>query len=403
METQKIKQAIKEFIFGLLCLLPLTDVKAQWTESEFVSSTSLFKVEFPSENAAYISGDLGSFYKSTDAGETWNSIYDFGPFNSIGDMKFINADTGFVSAYENMRTFDGGFTWNSIGPSAKLTIIQNKLYKSYVSNDTSYIVKSNDFGDSWQTLFINVQVSNQPYRLSFIDTITGYIIHPNELERLYKSTDGGISYDTILGWSGPMQLQEEFVFTDTLNGYLFGSWGSESHPTRTWYQSVITVPIDLDGFGVLPVLDLDFKTDYLYASSLYGKIFYSLNKGQNWFEQTTPVSGPITSISFANDEKGIAVAGDKVLFTNNGGFVGLKEIDLSNFTIYPNPATDHITIENVEKLEINSIVLSDIEGNVIKSFNYGIKELEVKNLPSGVYFVQIVTSQSIWSERIVVE
>lgn len=402
METQKIKQTMKELIFGLFCLLAFTDAKSQWMESEFVSGTSLYKVEFPAENAAYISGDLGSFYKSTDAGETWNSIYDFGPFNSIVDLKFINADTGFVVAFENMRTFDGGYSWNSIGLGAKLTITQNTLYKSFVSNDTSYIVKSTDYGDSWQTLFINVQTANQPYRLSFIDTITGYIIHPNELDRLYKTINGGISYDTIIGWSGPMQLQEEFVFTDTLNGYLFGSWGSESHPTRTWYESVITVPIDLDGFGVLPVLDLDFNTDYLYASSLYGKIFYSLNKGQNWIEQTTPVSGPITSISFANNEKGIAVCGDKVLFTNNGGFVGLKEIDQSNFTIYPNPASDFIIIENTNEFEIENVALLDLEGNVIKSILLDIKELEITELPSGIYFIRIEGKNEIWMEKIIV-
>lgn len=403
METWKIKKLLKGIFFTMLWIIPFSDAKSQWLESEFVAPTSLFDVEFPSENAAYITGDLGSFFKSTDAGITWNSIYDFGPFNSVQDMIFINADTGFVSAFENMRTFDGGYTWNPIGPGSKLTITQNTLYKSYVSNDTSYIVRSTDFGDSWQTLFINVQTANQPYRLSFIDTITGYIIHPNELDRLYKTTNGGISYDTIIGWSGPMQLQEEFVFSDTLNGYLFGSWGSESHPTRTWFESVITVPIDLDGFGVLPVLDLDFNTSYLYASSLYGKIFYSLNKGQSWFEQTTPVTGPITSISFANDVQGIAVAGDKVLYTGNGGFVGLTENDQNNFTIYPNPATDLIKIENNMGYEINKINMLDVRGNIIKQFSDGITELDIKDLSSGFYFVRIEGKNEIWVEKIIVD
>jgi len=403
MRVFKTDLTIKNIYFVLIFVLPFGKVNCQWLGSDFVSPTSLFEVEFPTENAAYITGDLGSMYKSTDAGVTWTSIYDFGPFNSVSDMVFINADTGFVSAFENLRTFDGGLTWNSIGSSAKLTVIQNTLYKSYVLGDTSYIAKSSDFGDTWEVFFENIQSSNQPYRISFIDTVIGYVIHPNELQRLYKTTDGGISFDTIIGWSGPMQLQDEFVFTDTLNGYLFGSWGSESHPTRTWYESVITVPIDLDGFGVLPVLDLDFNTDYLYASSLYGKIFYSINKGQNWIEQATPVTVPLTSIAFANNQMGIAVAGNKVLYTSNGGFLGIKEINHEDFRIYPNPTKDYIQIENKGNIQIKSISIHDVNGNEIQKHAHPSKELDVKKLPAGIYFIQIETEQGICTERIVVE
>lgn len=392
---------LRKNLLYLICVLSFSNTFGQWTESTFSPLNSIYEVDFPATNAAYITGDLGTFYKSTDAGETWNEIYNFGPFNSVSDLKFINADTGFVSGYENLRTFDGGYSWNSIGSYSKLNITQNTLYTSFTSNDTSYIKKSTDFGDSWTTLFQNYQLGNQPFVLSFIDTLDGFVIHPNELDRLYRTSDGGISFDTIQGFSGDMQLQEEFVFSDTLNGYLFGSWGSESHPTRTWYTYPITVPIDLDGFGVLPVLDLDFKTSYLYASSLYGKIFYSANKGQNWTVQATPVSSPIYSISFCNDNLGIAVAGDKVLHTSNGGFVGIIENPQDILTIYPNPASDVLQIKSSETVNITGISLRDINGNIIKKFSNTETTLDVKNIPSGIYFIRIETENGLLNRKLI--
>jgi photosystem II stability/assembly factor-like uncharacterized protein len=393
----------RKTLFVLICLLSFSKSFGQWVESDFTPWNNLYEVAFPSENAAYITGDLGSFYKSTDAGVAWNEIYNFGPFNSVSNLKFINADTGFVMGYENLRTFDGGYTWSSIGQSSKLCISEDILYQSFTSNDTSYIVKSLDFGDSWTILFENYQNGNQAYLISFIDTMNGFMIHPNELDKLYRTIDGGLSFDTIQGFSGDMQLQEEFHFSDTLNGYLYGSWGSESHPTRTWYMYPITVPIDLDGFGVLPVLDLDFNTPYLYAGSLYGKIYYSLNKGQTWFEQITSVSNPIYSISFLNDEMGIAVAGDKVLYTSNGGFTGIDEISQSALTIYPNPASDVVHIKSSEIDNIIGISLKDINGNIIKKISNTETNLDVKNIPPGIYFIQIETENGLINSKLILD
>ena len=175
---------------------------------------------------------------------------------------------------------------------------QNNLFNSSTSNDTTYIKKSIDLGNSWTTLFQHYQVGNQPYNLSFVDNSNAYFINPNELDRVYKTSDGFLSTDTILITTGDLVLQEQFDFIDLENGYHYGSWGSQSNPTRTWNTGTFYFPIDLDGFGVLPVLDLDFNTSRLYASSLYGKIFFSLNNGQNWTEQVTPISDPIYSISF---------------------------------------------------------------------------------------------------------
>jgi hypothetical protein len=321
----------------------------QWNQSNFVALGGLYEVDFPSENAAYIVGDFGFVYKSTDEGITWSQIYDFGPFTSPSNLEFINADTGFVNIYGNhYRTFDGGVSWTQFGTFPKLKIFQNNLFTSYTSNDTTYIKKSIDLGNSWITLVQNYQIGNQPYIFSVVDNSNSYYINPTELDRVYKTTNGFSTIDTVFITNGNIVLQEHFDFKDMQNGYHYGSWGSQSNPKRTWNTGTFYFPIDLDGFGVLPVLDLDFNTSMLYASSLYGKIFFSLNNGQNWTVQTTPITDPILSISFLNNNKGIAISGNKILFTNNGGIVGVSEVDLQNslVNIYPNPIVSNLTIQN---------------------------------------------------------
>ncbi len=93
----------------------------QWNQSSFAPPGGLYEVDFPSENAAYIVGDFGLVYKSTDQGISWLQIYNFGPFTSPSDLKFINADTGFVNIYDNhYRTVDGGISFAFFGCFPKL-------------------------------------------------------------------------------------------------------------------------------------------------------------------------------------------------------------------------------------------------------------------------------------------
>ncbi len=386
-------------IILIFVLLSTKFTFGQWNQSSFVPPGVIDEVDFPSENAAYIVGDFGLVYKSTDEGISWLQIYDFGPFTNPSNLKFINADTGFVNIYGNhYRTFDGGISWTQFGTFPKLKIFQNSLFTSYTSNDTTYIDKSINLGNNWTTLFQHYQVGNEPYILSVVDNSNAYFINPNELDRVYKTTDGFLSTDTAFITTGDIVLQEQFDFKDLQNGYHYGSWGSQSNPKRTWNTGTFYFPIDLDGFGVLPVLDLDFNTSKLYASSLYGKIFYSLNNGQNWTEQVTPISDPINSISFFNNNKGIAISGNTVLYTNNGGIVGVNEINelTSLVNIYPNPTTEVLTIQN-NSSQILKFTLYNSLGELCidKILSNEINTMDISSYSDGVYFYSLTLEANI--------
>ncbi|MFT4061721.1 MAG: T9SS type A sorting domain-containing protein [Edaphocola sp.] len=388
-------------LLTILCVALSVNATAQWNKSTSNPTYGIYKVDFPAINAAYAIGDLGTLYKSTDAGVTWAEHYNFGPFSSLSDVQFFNADTGFVSMGMGYGiTFDGGTTWSSLGEFPKLKICNNFLYTSYVSNDTAYIQTSDNYGSSWNVLYQHYETDAQPFQLAFLNVDSAYFINPNQLDRAYKTTNAFATIDTILIFTGDLVLQPEFDFKDMTYGFLYGGWGSESHPTRAWGS-----PMDLDGFGVLPVLDLDFKTSKLYASSLYGKIFVSGNNGSTWTAQNVPDNTPVNSVSMLNDSVGIAV-GKGFYYTTNGGTytTSIQNPALkSHFKIYPNPTNDIIHLEYDNAINIQNIQLTDVSGKVIKTFKKNEKALNVSGVASGVYFLKIQAAEGSVREKIVVE
>ncbi len=416
-----MKSRLKKLNYLIKVLVVMVSLISVPTNAQWLTSDSSFYIgsffgaglDFPSENAAYITGGMGILYKSVDGGVSWDNHYDFGPFSNLRGPNFISADTGFVHANAGIqRTFDGGASWELITsswgqdnslPISSIKIIDEILFGTYVNDDTVFLVKSIDFGNSFLPIFEHVESGAQPFLYSFIDTLTGFFINPLELEQVYKTTDGFLTIDTTDITTGPISLESKFHYTDLQNGYLFGDWGSQSNPSRTWNAGGFFFPIDLDGFGVLPVFDMDFNSSKIFASSLYGQIFYLDNSSQTWIEQTTPTTDPVYAISFLDENNGIAISANTVLYTQNGGVLGLDEFTISNsfVSLFPNPTTDEFNIKVLENIQIEKIRLVDLSGKQVKDILPTESSISITDLPIGIYFVEFVTEKGTVVERIV--
>ncbi len=76
----------------------------------------------------------------------------------------------------------------------------------------------------------------------------------------------------------------------------------------------------------------------------------------------------------------------------------------NNVTLYPNPATDVVTIETAS--EIRSIVLYNIMGQVVKnvaSATGSTVTLPIANLPQGHYIVSVTTQHRTYNEKLVIK
>jgi len=91
------------------------------------------------------------------------------------------------------------------------------------------------------------------------------------------------------------------------------------------------------------------------------------------------------------------------------GFRMNASLDLINaqnvkpISIYPNPTSDYITIENNNSEQFLSIELLDYAGKRSKSFNPNSTSVNLKDLAPGIYLLQITTTQGKYCEQIRLE
>lgn len=92
------------------------------------------------------------------------------------------------------------------------------------------------------------------------------------------------------------------------------------------------------------------------------------------------------------------------IFVSTDTVLGLEEIDTANsLYIYPNPAENNITIEL--KDGYNSLICYNMLGEVVKSVNSiseSISNLDVSDLPKGIYLINIQKGDFSFSEKLVI-
>ena len=89
-----------------------------------------------------------------------------------------------------------------------------------------------------------------------------------------------------------------------------------------------------------------------------------------------------------------------VTSTGDGNVVGIEDVDNVSFSIYPNPATDRLTIESSEAVrEINII---DMTGRTVMTLGAE-NSVNVSSLAAGVYVVRVATANGVGMQKFVKE
>lgn len=151
------------------------------------------------------------------------------------DMHFFNETTGVIITYsgEIYKTSDTGLNWSLeySNPTNKLPLIQIL----FINHDTGYVVggdntlykpenlefrksgglilKTTDGGDSWTTVF---QISGLIECSSIAANYSGNLFvigksnHLEKKDKIFRSNDGGINWDTI-DWSNKRIVNLTFI------------------------------------------------------------------------------------------------------------------------------------------------------------------------------------------------
>jgi len=245
------------------------------------------------ENIWYVAVGSGGVWKTTNAGTTWDPIFDGESSYSIGSVTIDpnNHNTIWVGTGENVGGRHVGF------------------------GDGIY--KSTDAGKSWK----NMGLENSEH-------ISTVVIHPDNSDiiwvaaqgplwskgdqrGLYKSTDGGESWTKTLGddkWTGvtdivmdPRNPDRLYAATwqrhRTVAAYLGGGPGSGIYRSEdggeTWKELKKGIP--QSNLGKIGLAVSPQKPDIVYAAITLdhteGGVFKSENRGESWRKMSSTVAG----------------------------------------------------------------------------------------------------------------
>ena len=109
------------------------------------------------------------------------------------------------------------------------------------------------------------------------------------------------------------------------------------------------------------------------------------------------------TISFGDDDDEINLQIMNVL----GGFLNFQNLPLSiedfsqpRVSIYPNPAQYSLAIETGTTI-LSKVEIFDFQGKYIETITSGFSNIDISNLPKGVYFVKIIIDKNVVIERFI--
>jgi photosystem II stability/assembly factor-like uncharacterized protein len=188
-------------------------------------------------NVFYVAAATGGVWKTTNAGVTWEPIFDDMPTQSIGDIAVAESDPNIVWAGTGeanifrasepgigvFKSTDGGKTWSHMGLEGTSTIGRIVIHPTnpdivYVAasghewtyNPDRGVFKTADGGKTWQkVLYVNERVGSNDLVMDPQEPDTLYAATWNRIRRrwsdpvpggedgLYKTTDAGKTWKPI--------------------------------------------------------------------------------------------------------------------------------------------------------------------------------------------------------------
>jgi photosystem II stability/assembly factor-like uncharacterized protein len=189
-----------------------------WSAQNSSTTLHLNSIYFLNQNIGFISGrgmdgclnpdcNKGSvLLRTIDGGDTWMKMF-YDSLAYLESMQFRDENNG-IAIMETaqrsnskfkflVKTTDGGNSWIKTSleiSQAHSSVIINKENVYYLIGAYRKVLKSTDFGDTWQTINTPIIVSKYLLGIYFINKDIGFITDGTEV---YKTVNGGQNWDQV--------------------------------------------------------------------------------------------------------------------------------------------------------------------------------------------------------------
>ncbi len=383
---------MKTYILIVFLLLRVLSF-GQWTPVSMGVNTNFFDVQFVNESVGFVSGNLGTFLKTTDNGLTWININNTGDLHTF-KFHFPSETVGYALGNNSLfKTVDQGTTWTSL-PNIN-TFDKKNIF--FINETTGFflaaygvIFKTTDGGISWINIQTNCDSTIVEEDIHFADQNTGYFggWYGNCAS---KTIDGGATWQ-VLPNSLLYQIYSIYFPTPTI-GYMAGyssgqmkgiqktedggtTWVAQNTPTST-YTSIFCI-----------------DTNICFAVGPNGVIIKTTDGGSNWLQQDSGTSNNLRKIHCTDVNSCYAVGDSGTLLKTGNGGLGINQIDINKTKtkLSPNPAKSEIQIQSSS--DISQLEIYDELGRKIELVISSTKKVNIETLASGSYFLKIYSSNS---------
>jgi photosystem II stability/assembly factor-like uncharacterized protein len=291
-------------------------------------------VFFTDQNTGYVSDGSGDFFKTTNAGATWN-------FESVAQeqgcqaMYFTNANTGYmIGGAELSQTLDGGSNWNQISYGtnngyALYTVFFPDESTGYAGGLAGLFMKTTDGGVNWSSSY--VYCGGRINSLYFTSINNGFMVGG---EYMAKTTDGGTTWTQMQ--SGTTMGLNSIFFTNANTGYVVGgyyySWNSWGIILKTT-DAGVTWTSTLVNYDLTSVYFPDSHTGYavgMDSATPYGVIVKTTDGGITWNKLPYRPEQELYSVFFTNDNTGYAVGYEGVNLKTTDGGANWTSLNINN-------------------------------------------------------------------------
>ncbi len=351
----------------------LSQTTWQWMNPS-TTANHLFDIEYIDAVTGYACGNFGTILKTTNSGNNWQLLntsvifqnFDDRYYSKLKSISFINSLTGWIIGHKNiLKTTNGGLSWNTLAKpfyyyeeeikffnAQTGYLVSQNFYKttdgaaswvqipapfsnslrffhcqdlnniSIIANTASlaHIFKTTNSGASWIEQFADTALSFTINDIYYSNQNTGYIIgNKYPLNRFYflKTTNGGSNW-VVNKFNDSYRNLYSVIFSSENNGIITADSSRIYRTTNggiNWTNQVISgTP--------LTFYRASLKTpSTITLAGSCGNIMESSDFGFSWVSKDIHITNNnLNSIAFSGTQKGV-IAGDKgtILKTTNGG------------------------------------------------------------------------------------
>jgi photosystem II stability/assembly factor-like uncharacterized protein len=291
--------------------------------------------------------------------------------STLRSVHFPVADTGYIVGERNtmLKTTNGGVTWNMLESGIVSPYLNfNSVFFSDVQHgiavgDSCYIFKTTDGGANWTHTkkYVGAEVINL-YSVYFPSASVGYASGSSSI--ILRTTDGGAN----------------------------------------WARRDAGIP----RFNALTSLCFSNDNTGYAVASQKGTIIKTTNGGTTWTLQNAGTDYALSSVCFSDSNTAYVVGQfGTVLTSHDSGIQGQDEHSAVHglVKVCPNPVRDKFTLETSLMTGKTQLSVFNVNGKeILTQWIIGNKtQVDMGNLPSGVYFLRLKNERAVEVGKVIKE